>query len=215
MSARRSALRWLGVQVGAGLLRASGAATRLRILHGEREEESLKLHDNVIYALWHGRLWLAAARYPRRGVGVLVSLSEDGDLMARVLEKLDFVPVRGSSSRGGEEGLRELERWVRSGRSVALTPDGPRGPRHTAARGAVVLAARTGKPILPLGVASTRAWTLDSWDSFQVPMPGTRGVIVVGKPLIVPPMSDLEPWRRRLEIALNEVEIEADREARG
>jgi len=146
---------------------------------------------------------------------VLVSLSEDGDLMARVLEKLDFVPVRGSSSRGGEEGLRELERWVRSGRSVALTPDGPRGPRHIAARGAVVLAARTGKPILPLGVASTRAWTLDSWDSFQVPMPGTRGVIVVGKPLIVPPMSDLEPWRRRLEIALNEVETEADREARG
>jgi hypothetical protein len=201
--------------MGAGVLRLSGAVTRLHILHAEREAEAIKRHNNVIYALWHGRLWLAAARYPRRGIGVLVSLSEDGDLMARVLEKVRLVPVRGSSSRGGEEGFRELERWLSSGHSVAITPDGPRGPRHTAAMGAVVLAAKTGKPIVPLGVAAAGAWTLRSWDAFQIPKPGTRGVIAMGEPFVVPLLPDLEPWRRRLEIALNEVESEADREAEG
>lgn len=214
MSTRRSMLRRAGVLAGAGILRMSGALTRLNVLHAEREAESLRRYGRIIYALWHGRMWLLAARYPVRGVGILVSLSEDGELISRVLRRLDLVPIRGSSSRGGEEALRELTQWVRGGHSVALTPDGPRGPRHVTRMGAVALAARTGVPIHPLGAAASRAWTLRSWDRFQVPVPGARGVIVVGPPLMIPDVGDLEPWRVRLELALVDVESEADREAK-
>ena len=209
---QREALRTLGAWGGAGILRVSGATTRLRFLHMERESAAVTKDKSVIYAMWHGRMWLLASRFPRRGVGVLVSLSEDGDVIARILSRLRLVPVRGSSSRGGDEALRELEKWVTDGRSAAITPDGPRGPRHVAHMGAVALAARTGKPIVPLGAAASPAWTLKSWDKFQVPKPGSRAVIAVGEPFYVPGSSDLEPWRSQLENALNAAQDEAERE---
>jgi lysophospholipid acyltransferase (LPLAT)-like uncharacterized protein len=213
MSRRRAVVRALGVWGGASLLRMSGAVTRLRFLHLDREVEAMGRHGAVIYALWHGRMWLLAARFPRRGVGVLVSLSEDGEVMARILARLRLVPVRGSSSRGGEEAMRALEEWVDGGGSAAITPDGPRGPRHVARMGAVALAARTGKPIVPVGAAARSAWTLGSWDAFQIPRPGSRAVIAIGEPLLVPPLADLETYRRRLEAALNDAEAMAEREA--
>jgi lysophospholipid acyltransferase (LPLAT)-like uncharacterized protein len=78
--------------------------------------------------------------------------------------------------------------------------------------GAVALASRTGKPVLPLAAAARSCWTFNSWDSFQVPRPGARGVIAFGAPFCVPAKEDLEPWRSRLERALIDVEEEADRE---
>ncbi len=205
-------LRHLGARIGAGLILASGGLTRVRFLHEEREKTALDDHEAVIYALWHGRLWLLASRLRDRGMAVLVSMSEDGEVIARALEGMGLYPVRGSSSRRGREGLQELEQTLRGGRSVALTPDGPRGPRHQAQMGAVALASRTGKPILPISSASRSAWVLRSWDSFQVPHPGTRAVITFGEPLLVPREDDLEPWRRKLEEDLTAAEREADRE---
>ena len=210
MRGHRVWARRLGVHCGAGILGVSGRLTRVRMIHAERDAAAVDRFGSVVYALWHGRMWLLASRFPRRGVGVLVSLSEDGDLIARVLEKLDLVPIRGSSSRGGGEGLRELETHLREGVTVAITPDGPRGPRHQARMGAVALAARTGKPIIPIGAAASRFWTLRSWDAFQIPKPGASGVIVIGAPILVPAAEDLEPWRRQLEEALIAVEAEAD-----
>ena len=205
-------LRHLGARIGAGLILASGGLTRVRFLHEEREKTALEDHKAVIYALWHGRLWLLASRLRDRGTAVLVSMSEDGEVISRALEGMGLYPVRGSSSRRGREGLLELEQTLRGGRSVALTPDGPRGPRHQAQMGAVALASRTGKPILPISSASRSAWVLSSWDSFQVPRPGTRAVITFGEPLLVPREEDLEPWRRKLEEDLTAAEREADRE---
>jgi hypothetical protein len=147
----------------------------------------------------------------RPGTGVLVSLSPDGEVIAQVLERLGFRAVRGSSSRRGREGLRELEAWLAQGRSAALTPDGPRGPRHRAQMGTVVLAARSGRAIVPLGGAAHPAWTLGSWDRFQIPRPWARAALVFGEPLRVPSgETDLEPWRARLEAALDAVEREAE-----
>jgi lysophospholipid acyltransferase (LPLAT)-like uncharacterized protein len=158
-------------------------------------------------------MWLLASRLRHRRSGVLVSLSRDGTLIAGILARLGYQPVRGSSSRGGAGGLRELEAMLRAGRSVALTPDGPRGPRHRAQWGAVALAAATGRPILPLAASTQPAWTLGSWDGFQIPRPGARGVIVFGEPLAVPEDADPAAWSARLESALNAAEAEADREA--
>jgi hypothetical protein len=210
-TAPRRLLRAVAARAGAALITASGRLTRTEFIHPEHEDNALKNHESVIYALWHGRLWLLAARLRDRRAAILVSLSEDGELIARVTGRLGYRPVRGSTSRRGREALVALEAELRGGRSVALTPDGPRGPRHTAQVGAVVLAARTGKPILPVAAAARRAWEFPSWDAFQVPCPGTRGVIVFGEPILVPPGGDAEGWRSRLETALNAVESEADR----
>ncbi len=203
--------RWLGAGAGASVLRLSARWTRTALLHQEREGDALNNYHSVIYVLWHGRFWLPAAVLGRSGAAILVSLSEDGEVIARAAERLGFRTVRGSSSRGGREGLREMEALLRDGVSVALTPDGPRGPRRRAQMGAVALAARTARPLVPVGAAARPAWALRSWDRFQVPRPGARGAIVYGPSLQVPAGGDLEPWRRRLEAALTAAEAEADR----
>jgi len=190
------------------------ASLRWRYLHAERESRLLKTDKAVIYAGWHGRMLLLAGGLRRPGTGVLVSLSPDGEVIAQILSRLGLHPVRGSSSRRGSEGLRELEAWMGKNRSVAITPDGPRGPRHRAQMGAVALASRTERAILPLGAAARPAWTLSSWDAFQVPRPRARAVLVFGEPLRVPRgEADLEPWREQLEAALVRAEEEAEQEA--
>jgi hypothetical protein len=202
----------VGAALGAAILGGSSRMVRLKRLHVEREIQALTDHGSVVYAFWHGRGWLVAGRAGRRGTAVLISLSEDGDVMAQAASRLGLHPVRGSSSRGGREGLAEMARGLAGGRSAAITPDGPRGPRHHAQIGAVVLAARSGKPIVPMGIAARPAWTMKSWDAFQIPRPGARAVVVYGEPIAVPAVEDLEPWRVELEAALNAAEAEADRE---
>lgn len=208
----RPFLRAVGAALGAAILGGSSRLVRLKRLHVERETRALVDHKSVVYAFWHGRGWLVAGRAGRRGSAVLISLSEDGDVMARAATRLGLHPVRGSSSRRGRESLAEMTRELAEGRSAAITPDGPRGPRHHAQIGAVVLAARSGKPIVPMGIAAHPAWEMKSWDSFQIPRPGARAVVVYGEPIEVPAVEDLEPWRVQLEAALNAAEAEADRE---
>ena len=211
MKANRPWVHRLGIALGPTFLRSTPRLTRTLHLHQERDLQAKNDFGSVIYALWHGRLWLLAAYLYPVHPAVLVSLSKDGELIAQILQRLGLHPVRGSSSRRGREGLQELEAELRGGRTVAMTPDGPRGPNRVAQMGAVALAARTGKPIIPLSSSAARAWVLRSWDRFLIPQPGTRGAVVYGEPLLVPSTDDLEPWRLRLQNALTEVEEEADR----
>jgi len=169
-----------------------------------------RVHGAVVFAVWHGRFWLPAACFGRWGTTLLVSRSEDGEVIARVAQRLGFRTVRGSSSRGGREGLDALVDAARSGHSVAVTPDGPRGPRHHAQMGAVVVAARSGCPVIPVGAASRPAWTFRSWDAFQVPLLGARGAVVFAEPYPVPPETDLEPWRVGLEGRLHAAQAQAE-----
>lgn len=212
---RRRLLRRAGAVAGAGLLSLSGRLTRVTLHDEFHAERARSGPGSVIFAFWHGRFWLLAASLRRYRAAVMVSLSEDGEVIATAARRLGYHPVRGSSSRGGREGLAELARCLAEGRSVALTPDGPRGPRHVAQMGAVALAARTARPIVPLGAASRPAWSFRSWDRFQVPRPFARGHIVFGEPLLVPAAEDLEPWRIELEARLTAVEERADLEAAG
>lgn len=208
MTRRSSAFRrWrrrAGARLGALVIRASCRTVRL-------ESDGGLLGDGAaIYVFWHGRFWLAAGRLGRPGTAVLVSLSEDGEVIARAARDLGFHPVRGSSSRGGREGLAALGRCLAEGRDVAITPDGPRGPRETVQIGAVVLAARSGRPVVPIGIASRPVWRLNSWDRFQIPKPWARAVAIYGAPLRVPDVPDLEPWRQRLETALRAAQRRAE-----
>jgi lysophospholipid acyltransferase (LPLAT)-like uncharacterized protein len=150
--------------------------------------------QSVIFCIWHNRLAIAMWLYrlrplrssPQRRLAALVSASRDGAFLAAVLEQFGVQPVRGSSSRRGPQALLELTRWAEQGYDLAITPDGPRGPRYVVQEGVIVLAQLTGLPIVPVSCWLSRKWILKSWDAFQIPQPFSRCQINVGKVLRVP-----------------------------
>ena len=169
----------------------------------------------VIYALWHGRLLPLTWHHRGRGIGALISLSKDGEYIARVVQGWGYQVIRGSTSRGGSRALAEMIRLGRKGRSLAFTPDGPRGPRERMKPGVLVAAMRAGVPIVPLSAAATRAWWFEGWDRFLVPKPFSRIVLSHGAPLIVPPDTDeagIERLSQELENTLQRLQGRLDAE---
>jgi hypothetical protein len=166
----------------------------------------------VIFAIWHNRLALCLPVYrflvqsvaPERQLAALVSASRDGALLAAILESFGAHPVRGSSSRRGPQALLEMASSAERGFDLALTPDGPRGPRYRVQPGAVALAVVTGRPIVPVGINTRWRVTLRSWDRFQIPLPFGHCRVVVGKPVEVkgPDPAALEAARGELEAGL-------------
>jgi lysophospholipid acyltransferase (LPLAT)-like uncharacterized protein len=170
--------------------------------------------ERFIYAFWHESL-LAPAKI-RTGVQIMISQSADGELIAQVCRRLGIGVVRGSSSRDGAQGLLDMLR-VGGGLHLALTPDGPRGPRRRVQPGVVLLASCTGLPIVPVGVGFTRAWRARSWDRFAVPWPFSTVVGVLGEPIRVAQQVDrsgLERARAQVETLLCEATQAAESWAR-
>jgi hypothetical protein len=159
-----------------------------------------------LYAFWHENILLPAYLFgPARNIHVLISRHADGQLIAEVAERLGFRAIRGSSTRGGAEAVLEMLK-ARDAGHLAVTPDGPRGPRREVQPGVAYLASRTGLPVVPFGVAFDRPRRARSWDRFAVPRPFRRAVIVTGEPLVIPPgvaKDGLEPHRRRIQDELD------------
>jgi lysophospholipid acyltransferase (LPLAT)-like uncharacterized protein len=151
----------------------------------------------VVVAFWHERLpmmpmlWLKARQTPewrnaRNRAHVLVSQHRDGRFIGAVVSRFALDVVLGSSSRGGAKSTRTLLNLLQSGDHIAITPDGPRGPRRVAAAGVAQLAALAGVPVLPCAAQTTRHWVLRTWDRMVVPKPFGRGVVVCLPPIAVP-----------------------------
>lgn len=150
----------------------------------------------VIITFWHERLpmmpmlWTATHKlFPGAAEWqphVLVSQHRDGRFIGEVVSRFRLVMVHGSTSRGGASGMRALLRVVQGGSPVAITPDGPRGPRRKAADGVAQLAALTGAPVLPTAAATSRRKLLPSWDRMMLPLPFGRAVLVCGPAIAVP-----------------------------
>jgi lysophospholipid acyltransferase (LPLAT)-like uncharacterized protein len=167
--------------------------------------------QRCIYAFWHESL-LTASTFPTR-CHVLISQHADGELIARVCGHLGIGTVRGSTTRGGVEALLDLVRVSRRSH-LAVTPDGPRGPRRRVQPGVIFLAAHTGLPVVAFGVGYSRAWRAPSWDRFAVPLPGSTAYAVGATPLQVPAginRADLEHYRRLLEQRLLAATAAAER----
>jgi hypothetical protein len=128
----------------------------------------------AIYAFWHRCLLASAWRFRNRGVAILISRSFDGELIARTVERLGFVAIRGSSSRDGVAGLRSLQRAYTDGRYCAITADGPRGPAEVAKPGVVQLARLVESMVGAFYVHPHNAWEASSWDRFLIPKPFSR-----------------------------------------
>jgi len=190
---------------GALIIRLLGATWRVDRSGLVAFDDAIARGRRCIFAFWHARLLPLVWTHRGRGVVVLVSRHRDGQLITRIIERLGFVTSRGSSTRGGEEGVMDLLRKAEEGRLLAITPDGPRGPAETLKPGLVYLASRSGLPIVPVAAASRSSWRLRSWDRFRVPRPFTRVVVAYGDPIAVPPGLEgaaLESWRVRVEEAL-------------
>jgi lysophospholipid acyltransferase (LPLAT)-like uncharacterized protein len=166
-----------------------------------------------LYAFWHENILLPAYHYGRRDIQVLISRHADGQLIAEAVRHLRFRVVYGSTTRGGAEALRQMVRLSRRAH-LAITPDGPRGPRRRVQPGVVYLAARTGLPVVVMGIAFQRAWRMRSWDRFALPQPWSAATLVTGAPIHVPAdlgKEGLEHYRLLIEQALNRATAEAER----
>ena len=219
MSRARALPWWMGLAGGAGaaLVWMLGRSWRVEWVEGEGGSAPGGQPDRpCIMAFWHARMLPLAYAYRGSGCRVLVSRHHDGELIARVIHRLGFLTARGSSTRGGEEAMRELLPWAREGGCLGLTPDGPRGPAERVKPGVLYLASRSGLPIVPVTAAASSTWVLRSWDRFRVPRPFARVVVAHGAPLRVPPdlgREALEGWCGRLEAALAAVTERAARRA--
>lgn len=165
----------------------------------------MKGEGRYIYAFWHEHLLLPAYHYGQRNVWVLISEHADGELITQACRNLGFSVVRGSTTRGGSRALRQLVKVAEKGH-LALTPDGPRGPRRQVQIGLVYLAARTGWPIIPIGFAAENAWRMKSWDRFMLPVPYGSAYCVTGEPIVVPEhadRADLEAYRGKVQQAMD------------
>jgi lysophospholipid acyltransferase (LPLAT)-like uncharacterized protein len=144
--------------------------------------------EPVIFCLWHNRLAISMLVHRRFGrkLAALISASKDGALLAAVMEKFGVAQVRGSSSRRGPQALLELTNRAKLGYDLAVTPDGPRGPRYVVQKGVIALAQVTGLPIIPVTCNTGRKFCLKSWDGFQIPYPFSRCELILNEPIRVP-----------------------------
>ncbi len=195
--------------LGAGLLRVLGLTWRI-----QTRGDSPFGRGPFVGALWHQGLFAAAIVWKGRGIAVPVSRSRDGDQIEAVLQALGFAESpRGSSSRGASSLLRAMIRRVRDGETLAMLPDGPRGPAGEAKPGVVALASSAAVPLVPVGIAASPAIRFGSWDRAILPRPFARVRCVYGSPLDVPKKTrgdELEALRVTLEDELHRLNREAE-----
>jgi lysophospholipid acyltransferase (LPLAT)-like uncharacterized protein len=200
--------------VGSRLVRLLLATLRFHVVDRGGAFE-LPMRAPLLWAFWHNRLlvvpYLFERYFPGRPGAALTSASSDGEIVAAFIECFGVGAVRGSSSRRGALALAEMRRRVQAGEMMAITPDGPRGPRYHLNPGLVKLAQLTGGVILPVRIEYSSYWELKSWDAFRIPKPFARVDVIFDATIPVAGTSDeasFEIERARLEQLLHpEVKI--------
>lgn len=202
--------------LAAMVLRLLGRTLRYEDLAAPGTPPGYLLAAPTIYAFWHRSLLAGAYRFRNLGVAILISRSFDGELVARTVERMGFVVVRGSSSFGGASGLRQLAEIYERGQHCGFTADGPRGPAMVAKAGAVQLAALVKAPWVGTFYAlPQRAWTLRSWDGFLIPKPFSR-VLMTWPEHVVEGALDVAHLQAALDRSVAMAELfGAEREAAG
>jgi lysophospholipid acyltransferase (LPLAT)-like uncharacterized protein len=181
------------------LIRGLGATLRYRDVNAEGTPNGHTMPGPTVFAFWHCTMLTSAHRFRNLGIAILVSRSFDGELIARTVERLGFLAVRGSSSRGGAAGLKGMAEAYAAGHRCAFTADGPRGPARVAKAGPVQLAELAGaRWIGAYHAQPDRAWSLKSWDRFIIPKPFST--VTFGWPAHVRP--ELELVQRAMDEAV-------------
>lgn len=203
------------VRLAALYLRVVYRTTRWLNIQPPRTRDLVERGGPFIACFWHGRMVMMPAAMPRKArFHMLVSGHRDGRLISEAAAHLGVETVTASSKGGSVGAMRAMQRLLEEGRSIAVTPDGPRGPRMRAKLGAIKTAQMSGAAIVPLSATVSRRRIVQSWDRFCVALPFGRGVIFWGEPIYVPQDADadaLEALRLKLEDNLNTLTREADR----
>ncbi|MBI1882622.1 MAG: lysophospholipid acyltransferase family protein [Chlamydiae bacterium] len=209
-------LRTLLIRMGLGYMGWVGHTTPWEIEGDENYFLARSRGRPILFAFWHCQLmlmpfcYLSLARHKK--ICVLASLSRDGQIVSDFVEEIGFEVVRGSSSRGGYPALLRLKRYIDQGFDLAVTPDGPRGPKGYVQMGVVALASASHCPILPVAYDCEHVKVLETWDRFKIPRPYNRARLVMGEAVQVEHLKDsnyLEMKRIELQAALEKVNEKA------
>lgn len=203
----------LADKLGPPLFRATYASLRFVVVGNEHLESTWRAGQPVVFVTWHGRILPLLYLFRDHKIVMLVSQHRDGEYLARIGRGLGYESVRGSSTRGGFRALRELVRQLRRGHSLAITPDGPQGPRETLKPGALRAARITEVPVVPVMAGSSQSWWVEGWDSFMIPRPFAEVRVAVGVPRRIArdcSVRDLQTHAKLLESQLQELKGQVD-----
>jgi hypothetical protein len=172
------------------LISLIGRTVKFEIEGWENFEAIEKAGKVPIYAFWHNRIFLGTYFFRQREIVVMTSQSFDGEYIARFIQRFGYGAARGSSTRGGMTALVEMIRLMREGLPMGFTVDGPKGPKYAAKMGAILLAKKTGNPIMPFSIAAEKFWEAKSWDKLQIPKPFSPALVTIATPIYVPEKAD-------------------------
>jgi len=190
------------------LIHSIGRTIRFQVEGWENWETASRDGAIPIYTCWHNRVFLSTYFWRDRGIVVMTSQSFDGEYIARFIQRFGYGAVRGSSTRGATGALVEMIRLLNAGRPGGFTIDGPRGPKYVAKLGAVLLAKKTGQPVMPFTIATRHYYEVNSWDRFQIPWPFTKALVRIAPPIFVAADADettLAEKRAELQQSLDEL----------
>ena len=195
------------------LINLIGLTARFEVIDWQNHEKAEANGGLPIYVFWHDRIFLTTYWWRNRRIVVMTSRSFDGEYIARFIQRFGYGAVRGSSTRGGVGAVVEMARLMRAGCTTAFTIDGPKGPPYVAKMGAVLLAKKSGQPIVPVTMALAKYWTAPSWDNFQIPKPFTKARVYVAPPIYISSDADeqiLNAKRDELQNVLDELTRRSD-----
>lgn len=200
--------------IARAVLKTLAFTIKIEVLHEERVRPFWGKDERFILAFWHGRLLMMPFCYHGKRIKLLISQHKDGELLAAAMKRFGYGSIRGSTTRGGTAAMREMIKALKES-DIAITPDGPKGPRYVVQDGVVALARLAGVPIIPVTFGSSRKKVFGSWDSFNLPYPFSRGAFLWGEPVYVNKEDDMEKKRFELENKLKEMTEFVDGYVRG
>jgi lysophospholipid acyltransferase (LPLAT)-like uncharacterized protein len=191
-------------KLGPSLIKLLMGTLRIKEYNKHNLISAKETHGTVIYTFWHNRMLIPAYTHREQLIHVLISQHRDGEYIARVVKQLGFGTIRGSSRRGGMKALKKA--FVISKKyDMAITPDGPTGPKEIVKDGVLYLAYKTGKPIIPGIFLMKSRWELHSWDNFMIPKPFSPVKMIYGKPIFVRSKSEIPEKRDELQETLKNI----------
>ena len=200
--------------IGLVVLKIISWTYKIRVMNPDIEKDILKRGQIPIYASWHQRFFPGIVFFAtRKPISIMISQSRDGELISKVANVLGWHPVRGSSSKGGGQALKDIKKLVGRGYKIGHIVDGPRGPLGVVKPGLLVIAQASGMPIVPTIISTEKKWVFNSWDRFMVPKPFSRVIIRFSDEIHIPRKlqgDDFEEKRLFIEETLKELYVETD-----
>lgn len=197
---------------GLFLVKMLSSTYRLKIVDPQNEGGAIERDGSIIYASWHQRFFPGITFFAtRKPIAILISRSRDGEFISHIVNILGWQAVRGSSSKGGSEGLQQLKELARRGYRIGHIVDGPKGPFGVVKPGLLRIAQASGMAVVPTITSSEKKWSFRSWDRFLIPKPFSRVIIRFGEPISIPPDLDEDEFeRKRLFIGARMKELYED-----